>query len=178
MKTVGTPGQGQGLLNDGTGTGGKVAGRLVAACGAPTGRPAALGSTCGSAGEDDVPIGTGSGGDVYGAVGSANGFGVGEGLGVGVRFGVGLTSGSGVTRGSGKPGSVATLITEVRFQADDPTGSPALGVGMGTGVGAIGSRPATCPRTWLPIPMPTPMATKSTKAPAIRTCENAARGPT
>jgi hypothetical protein len=30
----------------------------------------------------------------------------------------------------------------------------------------------------LPIPMPTPMATKSTKAPAIRTCENAARGPT
>jgi hypothetical protein len=69
--------------------------------------------------------------------------GEGVGFGVGVRFGVALTSGSGVTRGSGNPGSVATAITEVLFQADQLDESPELAVGAGTGVGTTGSRPAT-----------------------------------
>jgi len=50
-------------------------------------------------------------------------------------------------RGSGNAGSVATLKIVKCFQAAELPLSPTVGVGIGTGVGAIGARPATWLKT-------------------------------
>jgi hypothetical protein len=68
-------------------------------------------------------------------------------------------------------------MTEVRFQAFQLPALPELAVEIGTAVGTTGSRPATCPRTRFPIPIPTPIATSKSNAPTTSNWENAPRGP-
>lgn len=105
-------------------------------------------------------------------------FGVGVGVasvgcGVGVRFGGGgsVGGGTGGTRGSGKPGSVAAVITSVRFQLG-PYGDALFCTGAGVTVtGAMLSRrfSVTCPMTRSPARSPSAIAAMSTAIPSART---------
>ncbi len=135
-----------------------------------------------------MTIGSGSGGEVYGAcepdaVAEGNGAAgvavTGAGLlGFGVGRGLGAGGGIGVTRGSGNAGSVATAKIWVRFH--DSSAAAPLGCGLGepsgTAARAIGARVAIWRITRRPSTSPIRMAATRTHAPSKRVHESPARG--